>query len=122
MYLYTYNVYLRNQDARVNYQDMLSVYADDAEKDRERWCEQQSGVLKGVSQREDAGTDVTLEQMHHGFQVPAVVQLSISAFDLFSTRSARQIFRVASLPANSQPQSVHTCGCVYTCEYVCVRV
>lgn len=58
---------------------MLSVYTDDAEKDRQRRCQQQSGVLKSVSQREDPRADVTLEQMHHGFQVPAVVQSFISS-------------------------------------------
>lgn len=68
---------------------MLSMYADDAEKNRQRWCQQQSGVLKSVSQRKDARADVTLEQMHHGFQVPAVVQLSISTFNFFFLDSRR---------------------------------
>jgi len=68
------------------HQDVLSVHADDTEKNRQRRRQQQSGILKSVSQREDPRTNVTLEQMHHGFQVPAVVQSSISAFDLLSTR------------------------------------
>lgn len=81
---YTYNWLLL---INCTYENVLSVHADDTKEDRQRGCQQQSGVLESISQRKDPWTDVTLEQMHHGFQVPAVVQFQfVSAFDLFSTR------------------------------------
>jgi len=50
------------------------MHANDSEEDRQWRCQHQSSVLESISQRKDPRANVPLEQMHHGFQVPAVVQ------------------------------------------------